>query len=105
MKCSNVAAFIMGAIAGGVAALLYAPQDGKKTRMQVRDFVDDGVGQVRDFVNKTAEKAKNAARQGVEQLKSGANQARDFVKEEIADVRAEMEGCPTCDGKKREDNK
>lgn len=30
MKGSHVAAFLIGAIAGGVAALLYAPQSGKK---------------------------------------------------------------------------
>ncbi len=42
MKGSNVAAFLIGALAGGITALLYAPQSGKKTRQQVREFIDEG---------------------------------------------------------------
>ena len=44
MKGSHVAAFLIGAIAGGVAALLYAPQSGKKTRKQIRRSEERRVG-------------------------------------------------------------
>ena len=45
MKGSHVAAFLIGAIAGGVAALLYAPQSGKKTRKQIREYVGEEMEQ------------------------------------------------------------
>ncbi len=34
-------AFLAGAAVGGVVALLYAPQDGRKTRQKLMEFGDD----------------------------------------------------------------
>ena len=86
MKGSHVAAFLIGAIAGGVAALLYAPQSGKKTRKQIREYVGE-------FVERTTAKAKDAVSRGVKQVRHGVSQAREFVNNEIAGVRAELCDC------------
>ena len=34
-------AFLAGAAVGGIVALLYAPQDGRKTRERIRELGDD----------------------------------------------------------------
>ncbi len=91
MKGSNVAAFLIGALAGGITALLYAPQSGKKTRQQVREFIDEEMEQASEFVERTA--AKNAVNKGVSQVKQGASHAREFVNNEIAGVKAELCDC------------
>lgn len=93
MKSSHVAAFLIGALAGSVVALLYAPQSGDKTRRQIRDFVDDEVDQARDFVDRTTERAKYAVNHGVEQMKGRVAQAREFVHDEVADVKSELCNC------------
>lgn len=93
MKGSNIAAFLIGAVAGGIAALLYAPQSGKKTRRQIREFVDDSVDEAGEFVERTTAKAKDAVNRGVRQVRNGVNQAREFVNNEIAGVKAELCDC------------
>ena len=71
MKGSHVAAFLIGAIAGGVAALLYAPQSGKKTRKQIREYVGEEMEQAGEFVERTTAKAKDAVSRGVKQVRHG----------------------------------
>lgn len=93
MKGSHVAAFLIGAIAGGVAALLYAPQSGKKTRKQIREYVGEEMEQAGEFVERTTAKAKDAVSRGVKRVRHGVSQAREFVNNEIADVRAELCDC------------
>lgn len=90
MKCGNAASFLIGAIAGGVIALLYAPQEGGKTRKQVRKFVDDSIDEAGEMVQRTKTMAKEAVNHGMEQMKNGVSQARDFVNSEIASVKSEM---------------
>lgn len=90
MKGLHAASFLMGAIAGGIIALLYAPQEGEKTRKQVRKFVDDGIDEAGEMVQRTKAKAKDAVNHGVEQVKNGVSQAREFVNSEIASVKSEL---------------
>ncbi len=98
MKGSNVAAFLIGAIAGGVTALLYAPQSGKKTRKQVREFVNEEMGQAGEFVERAAEKAKNAMSRGVRQVQQGVSQAHEHVDNEMAGAKADL--CECANGRK-----
>lgn len=90
MKGSHVAAFLIGAAAGSVIALLYAPQSGDKTRRQIRHFVDDEVDQARDFIDRTTTKAKRAVQHGVDRVRDGVNTARDYVSSEMAEIKSEM---------------
>jgi gas vesicle protein len=61
MKTSHLLlAFLGGAVVGGVAALLLAPKSGKETREDIKNFVDDEMGQVKDFVGRNVAKAKSA---------------------------------------------
>lgn len=93
MKGSHVAAFLIGAAAGSIVALLYAPQSGDRTRRQIRNFVDDEMDQARDLVNKTTDNAKRAVQYGMDRVKGSVATARDYVNGEIADIKSELCDC------------
>jgi gas vesicle protein len=50
--------FLTGAAIGAGLALLFAPQSGKETRKQIKDFSEKLSGEVKDEVDKLSEKAK-----------------------------------------------
>jgi gas vesicle protein len=50
--------FLTGAAIGAGLALLFAPQSGKDTRKQIKDFSEKFGGDVKDEVEKIGEKAK-----------------------------------------------
>jgi gas vesicle protein len=50
--------FLTGAAIGAGLALLFAPQSGKETRTQIKDFSDKLGGEVKDGVEMVGEKAK-----------------------------------------------
>ena len=58
--------FLTGAAIGAGLALLFAPQSGKETRKQIKDFSDKLGGEVRDGVDKISEKAKGFIEKGKE---------------------------------------
>jgi gas vesicle protein len=50
--------FLTGTVIGAGLALLFAPQSGKETRKQIKDFSDKLGGEVKDGVDKFGERAK-----------------------------------------------
>ena len=56
--------FLTGAAIGAGLALLFAPQSGKETRKQIKDFSEKLGGEVKDEVEKLSEKAKDLRRRG-----------------------------------------
>ena len=58
--------FLTGAAIGAGLALLFAPQSGKETRKQIKDFSDKLGGEVRDGVDKISERAKGFIEKGKE---------------------------------------
>lgn len=50
--------FLTGAAIGAGLALLFAPQSGKDTRKQLKDFSEKFGGEVKEGVEKIGEKAK-----------------------------------------------
>jgi len=58
--------FLTGAAIGAGLALMFAPQSGKETRKQIKDFSDKLGGEVRDGVDKISEKAKGFIEKGKE---------------------------------------
>ena len=51
--------FLTGAAVGAGLALLFAPQTGKETRRQIKDFSEKLGNDVKDSVEKISEKAKD----------------------------------------------
>lgn len=83
MKGSNLLAFLGGAIAGAAVALLLAPQSGKETREQIKDFVDDSMDDVKDFTERAVNQVKKAVDKGAKEaryaINKGAATAKDVV--------------------------
>jgi gas vesicle protein len=50
--------FLTGAVIGAGLALLFAPQSGKETRKQIKDFSGKLSDEVKDGVEKLSEKTK-----------------------------------------------
>jgi len=58
--------FLTGAAIGAGLALLFAPQSGKETRKQIKDFSEKLGGEVKDGVDRISEKAKGFIEKGKE---------------------------------------
>ena len=58
--------FLTGAAVGAGLALLFAPQSGKETRKQIKDFSEKLGGEVKDGVDRISEKAKGFIEKGKE---------------------------------------
>jgi gas vesicle protein len=50
--------FLTGAVVGAGLALLFAPQSGKETRKQIKDFSEKLGSEVKDGVERVGEKAR-----------------------------------------------
>ena len=79
-----VGAFVLGATAGGILALLFAPASGRVTRkrigMKLRSFQRETsrrLGRAQKLIARKAETLRDAAGQGI-------NHAREWVVERVA---------------------
>jgi gas vesicle protein len=76
-ETSNVLlGFLVGAVAGGVAALLFAPSTGKETRQKIVD----GLGRAGDKLHDEYEHAKDYARTHKEAIKEGLHEGKEAYK-------------------------
>lgn len=74
---SSLLTFLSGAVIGAGLALLFAPQDGKETRKQIKDAAGRAADEVRDRSEKVAQSARTA----VKQVKTFV-QGKDGLKDE-----------------------
>jgi gas vesicle protein len=86
MRSTNFGAFLLGALAGGVAALLLAPRSGAETREMIRDFAEDEANKVRGkakkaraFVENELDNYKSKARRAIADAEELADDVKDFV--------------------------
>jgi gas vesicle protein len=77
-------AFLGGAILGAGAALLYAPQSGRRTRQKIRDLREDAEDLAQDVMDKTADYVETAKAKGEEWLEK-ARAASDGKRPKSAD--------------------
>ncbi len=68
--------FLVGAVAGGVAALLFAPASGRETRIKIAD----GLARTREKLNDEYENAKDYAKNQREALKEGLHEGKEAYK-------------------------
>jgi gas vesicle protein len=66
-------AFLVGAIAGAAAALLYAPATGRETR----DYLGEKARESRDKANELAEKGRKVFNEGRETLTTAIERGRE----------------------------
>lgn len=76
-ETSNVLlGFLVGAVAGGVAALLFAPSSGKETRQKIVD----GLGRTREKLQEELAHAKEYTKTQKEALKEGFHEGKEAYK-------------------------
>ena len=63
---STLLAFLGGAALGAVAALLFAPQSGRKTREQLRGYAREAEDALREAANEAGQKLGEALSEGKE---------------------------------------
>lgn len=71
-------AFAIGALAGGVAALLYAPQSGPSTRKKLKQGLEDlgdSLSDAADYVKEQAERLSKEAQRLLESSKEQVSEA------------------------------
>ena len=72
------AAFLFGAVVGGVIALLYAPKSGKETRKDISDEINNYVQKAGEAKSKMIEKAKKFSNDMVGQTERVYSDVRRF---------------------------
>ena len=78
-KGSATVAFVMGAVAGGVTALLLAPQNGEQLRRRLRN----GAGELHTARERLNERLKNAVRDQTAAVTGAAAEAKSTYKDEL----------------------
>jgi gas vesicle protein len=79
----TILSFVLGAAAGAVTALLFAPKSGAELRSDVAEGVDDGINQVRSTgkdLKHRAQKVVNSAKARVEDAVGAGQEAYDHAK-------------------------
>jgi gas vesicle protein len=86
----SMLAFLLGAIAGGVAALLLAPASGEETRRRLREasgqIYDQGRGAVdraKDEVEERAQSVTDLARGRVQAVKEAVAEGKQAYRKEL----------------------
>ena len=84
-----VAAFLLGAVAGAVTALLAAPAKGEETRdvlgkkaREGRDMANEAAKQGREFIRRKQEQLADAVDRGVEVYKQTSDDSDQPAKEQ-----------------------
>jgi len=72
------AAFLLGAVVGGVLALLYAPKSGKETRQDISDEINNYMKKAGDAKSKIIEKAKKFSNDMVSQTEKVYSDVKSF---------------------------
>jgi gas vesicle protein len=79
--------FLVGAVAGGVTALLMAPQSGEETRTMIRDKSIE----LRDKASVTAEEAMRRAQSAADDARAWAAQATESARGMVSSKPAGVE--------------
>ena len=81
---SNLTSFVLGALAGGVTALLFAPMSGARLREQIAERRDE----IKERTNETARVAADKARESIDGARDAAKHKAAAVSEAIDEGKA-----------------
>jgi gas vesicle protein len=82
----NLSVFILGALVGAAAALLFAPQSGPEIRALLRDYaarakneLDEAVDQGAEVLDSTVERGQEFVEKGKESMREAGRQVKGFA--------------------------
>jgi gas vesicle protein len=76
-----LAGILLGGLAGGITALLFAPQSGEETRTIIRDKTIELRDKANETLEETMSRAEKAANDTVKQAEMAFNQAKSKASE------------------------
>jgi gas vesicle protein len=85
------AAFIVGALLGAGAALLFAPQSGRKTRRDIRQFAETAGNKAEAVQIELRHSIENIIEDEEEKLREGLGHGMDWTDGKIADLQGALE--------------
>lgn len=89
MKCLDfTAGLLIGALAGAVVSMLFAPQSGEETREKIMEFADDATGKVAENGRQLLESSRDMLEKGKTQVAGAIKTAGSTVKD-VADTLAD----------------
>jgi gas vesicle protein len=77
-------AFLLGSAFGALAAVLYAPESGKRTRVRIRRFTEDLQERALDAAEEVRERVDEALEQGREAVLSAFEAGKEAFERERA---------------------
>ncbi len=86
------AAFLFGAVMGGVIALLYAPKSGKETRKDISDEINSYLKKASDTKDKIITKAKRFSNDMIHQTEKVYADVQNFKAGKYANTAEKIEG-------------
>lgn len=78
---------VLGAVAGAVGGLLFAPQSGKKTRQDIVDLAEEITDKVKDKASDTKEQVKDIYGKYSEEGKEKYLEIKDTVVKKVAAIK------------------
>lgn len=84
----TVLAFLLGAVTGGVIALLMAPEKGEVTRRKIREGAGDIYTKGRDLAGETGHRTKEKAVEAGEWVKEKASDAASTARTQVEAVKS-----------------
>jgi gas vesicle protein len=87
-SADTAVAFLLGAVAGGIIALLLAPEKGEVTRRKIRKGAVDIYGRGKEFADETGQRTKETAMEAGEWVKEKALDAASSARSQVEAVKS-----------------
>jgi gas vesicle protein len=81
-------AFLLGAVTGGVIALLLAPEKGEVTRRKIREGAGEIYGKGREFAGEAGHRTKEKATEAGEWVKEKVSDAAGTARSQVEAVKS-----------------
>ena len=90
-KCNAWSTFILGALVGAAAGILYAPAKGETTRKKLKKWAKDTYDENKEELTQRAQKLREQLADKTAAAKEKAGELKEFAMEKAADFKAQAQ--------------